>query len=339
MKTDSYCGGLALICAIAIALRVVAVPYLGNGLNGNPVDIYYVDGEAARLILGLQDPYLFSAYTNHVGEIVTFAYLPLVPIYYALFVLVGLDIRYGNILADLVIVVALCIIGISTPRGTSSRPLVPLSGSLAYAVLPASIWFSAVSGSNMMIGSMFLTVALAFLLHGNQMFSSMFLGLAMGTNQFAILVFPVIGLYWFRDRQLKPIAAAILVSGAIILPFFLYSPSRFSYDVLLFQFERTVQSNGLSSLYSLVYAATGFKIGTAYRLILFLIPATLSTFLFSKTKTGVLIGVAAVSALGAFLLPVDGFWNYFLIPMTMFCALLPAILARSFSLERASRGP
>ncbi|MDA4113487.1 MAG: hypothetical protein OK474_05530 [Thaumarchaeota archaeon] len=337
MKTHSYYGAIALIFALATAVRIIAIPYFGDGLNGNPVDIYYVDREAARLILELKDPYLYSNYTNQIGGIVTFAYLPLVPVYYAPFVLIGADIRYGNILADLIITAALYFIGKSSSRTTSSRSPVLFSGSLAYAVLPTSIWLSAVTGSNMMIGSMFLIVALAFLLEGNHyILSSIFLGLALATNQFMVLVFPLVALYCFRNRQLKPLLTTILVSGAIVLPFFLYSPSRFAYDVLLFQFERPLQSNGLFSLYGLLYATTGFKIGTLYRLIVFLVPAAFSTFLFSKTKTMMLVGIAVVSALGAFLLPVDGFWSYFLLPMTMICALVPAVLTKSPHSEQAS---
>jgi hypothetical protein len=337
MKTHSYYGVIALIFALATAVRIIAVPYFGNGLNGNPVDIYYVDREAAQLILELKDPYLYSNYTNQIGELVTFAYLPLVPLYYAPFVQIGADIRYGNILADLIITAALYFIGKSTSRTTFSRSPVSFSGSLAYALLPTSIWLSAVTGSNMMVGSMFLIVALAFLLEGNHyVLSSIFLGLALATNQFVILVFPLIALYCFRDRKLKPVLTTILVSGAIVLPFFLYSPSRFAYDVLLFQFERPLQPNGLFSLYGLLYATTGFKMGTLTRLILFLVPAAFSTFLFSKTKTGVMVGIAVVSGLGAFLLPVDGFWSYFLLPMTMICALVPAILTRGSHSEQTS---
>jgi hypothetical protein len=338
VKTYSYYGAIALIFALAIALRIIVIPYLGNGLSGNPVDIYYVDREAASLILGLQDPYLYSSYTNHIGEIVTFAYLPLVPIYYAPFVLIGVDIRYGNILADLVIMVALFFIGRSTSGTVPSRSLVPLSGSLAYAVLPPSILLSSVIGSNMMIGSMFLIVCLAFLLERRNVPGSIFLGLALGTDQFIVLIFPLIVLYLLRERQLKPVLVTVLVAGAVVLPFFLYSPSRFVYDVSLFQFERPLQSNGLFSLYGLLYAGTGLRIGTLYRLIIFLIPAAISTLLFSKTKTGMLVGIAVVSALGAFLLPVDGFWNYFLLPMTIVCALVPAFLTQSSRPGRDSGG-
>ena len=79
MKTHSYYGVIALIFALAMAVRIIAIPYFGNGPDGNPVDIYYVDREAAQLILELKDPYLYSNYTNQIGELVTFAYLPLVP--------------------------------------------------------------------------------------------------------------------------------------------------------------------------------------------------------------------------------------------------------------------
>ena len=326
MKTRPYYGAIALILALATVLRVVAIPLFGNGLHGNPVDVYYVDKEAARLVLGLKDPYLYSNYTNHVGGIVTFSYLPLIPVYYSAFVLIGADIRFGNILADLATTVALFFIGRSMQRTASSNPWLPFSGSLVYAILPPSIWLSAVTGSNLMIGSMFLMVALALLVEGRHMVSSVFLGLALATNQFMLLVFPVVALYYIRIRQPRPVLASALVAGGIVLPFLLYSPSRFIYDVLLFQFERPLQSNGPLSLYSILYNTTGFSIDTLSRSILFVIAAAPLTFLFSMTRTRMLIGIAVVGALGAFLLPVDGFWSYFLLPMTMVCAFVPAML-------------
>ncbi len=172
MKTHSYYL-LALISAFAVLVRLIAIPILGNGLN--LADIYYVDREAAKLVLELRDPYLYSNYTNHYGQIVTFAYLPLIPIYYAPFVLIHLDVRYGSIAADVASIVAMYFIAKSTLSKVEERSLIPFSGIIAYAVLPTSIWLTSGAGTNMMIGSMFLVVALATLLEGSARFRESFL--------------------------------------------------------------------------------------------------------------------------------------------------------------------
>ncbi|MDH2900609.1 MAG: hypothetical protein PXY39_06515 [archaeon] len=321
---------LIAVSAIAVFLRLVVIPFFGNGLHGNPVDVYYVDREAAKLILQYQNPYLFSNYTNYLGKVVTFAYLPVIPAYFAPFVFIGSDIRYGSIIADVVITIAMYFIARSTLGGTHTKPWIRFSGSIAYAILPTSIYLTSVSGTNMMIGPMFLIVALAALLQEKWLVAGIFLGLALAANQFIILTFPLIAIYSLRNHNLKTILVSILVASAIILPFMLYSPSKFLYDVLLFQLERPMQKNGIWSLYYLVYAISGFKMGTYLRLAIFLVPAGIVSILFSTTKKNVLIGTAIVSALATFVLPLDGFWNYFLLPMIIICALIPSILSYGY---------
>jgi hypothetical protein len=326
MKIGAYYL-LPLLSAVAISLRVIMIPYFGNGLHGNPVDVYYVDREAAKLILEFRNPYLFSNYTNYLGRVVTFAYMPVIPAYFAPFLLMGSDIRYGSIIADVAITIAMYFIGKSTSKGTYVKSWIPFSGSITYAILPTSIYLTSVFGTNMMIGPMFLIVALAGIFEEMWLVAGIFLGLALAANQFVILIFPLIALYCLRNHNFKTILVSVLVASAIILPFMLYSPSKFLYDVLLFQLGRPPQPNGIWSLFYLVYSSSGFKMGTYLRLAIFLAPAGIATFLFSTTKRNVLIGTAIVSALASFVLPVDGFWNYFLLPMIIVCSLVPSILS------------
>jgi uncharacterized membrane protein len=325
MKSRAFYA-LALLSVICISLRFIAMYFFANGLLGNPVDIYYVDREAAKLILQYQDPYLFANYTNRLGNVVTFAYMPVIPAYFAPFVFLGSDIRYGSIIADVVITISMYFIGRSTINGKQAKSWIPFSGSIAYAILPASIFLTSISGTNMMIGPMFLIVGLAALLEEKSLIAGIFIGLALAANQFIILIFPLIALYCFRNHNLKTALVSVLVASAIILPFMFYSPSSFLYDILMFQFQRPMQRNGIWDLYYVVYTLSGFKMDTYLRLAIFLIPAGLATFFFSKTKKDILIGSAIVSALASIVLPVDGFWNYFLLPFTIVCALVPLIL-------------
>jgi hypothetical protein len=335
MKTPSFYL-LGIVCAAAILLRLIVIPFLGNGLHGNPVDVYYVDREAARLIIDFQNPYLYSNYTNHLGEIVTFAYLPMVPICYAPFVLTGLDIRYGSIIADVLIVISIYSLGRSLLGGTKTQMRVVLSGPVAYAILPISIWLTSVAGTNMMIGSMFLFLAFATLVKDKDLAAGMLLGIALVTNQFVILVYPLIVAYLLRSRKFKALLVSIGTSCAIIVPFVLYSSSNFIYDTFLFQFERAAQQNGIWSLYNLVYSTTGYQIPVFLRIFAFLILASITIVLFSNSKVRMLVGIGVLSALGAFILPIDGFLNYFLLPATVLCAILPVIVADRYKIQRLS---
>jgi hypothetical protein len=316
MKTPSFYL-LGIVCAAAILLRLIVIPFLGNGLHGNPVDVYYVDREAARLIIDFQNPYLYSNYTNHLGEIVTFAYLPMVPICYAPFVLI-----YS--------------LGRSLLGGTKTQMRVVLSGPVAYAILPISIWLTSVAGTNMMIGSMFLFLAFATLVKDKDLAAGMLLGIALVTNQFVILVYPLIVAYLLRSRKFKALLVSIGTSCAIIVPFVLYSSSNFIYDTFLFQFERAAQQNGIWSLYNLVYSTTGYQIPVFLRIFAFLILASITIVLFSNSKVRMLVGIGVLSALGAFILPIDGFLNYFLLPATVLCAILPVIVADRYKIQRLS---
>jgi uncharacterized membrane protein len=317
---------LVPVFVVAILLRIIMMQYFGDGLHGNPVDVYYVDREAAKLVLQFQDPYLFSNYTNHLGRVVTFAYMPLIPAFFAPFVLIGSDIRYASIIADLIIIVAMYFIAKSTLAGGWPKSWVFFSGSIAYVLLPTSIFLTSIEGTNMMVGPMFLIVGLAALFEKKWLVAGIFIGLALAANQFVLLVFPIIALYCLRNRDFKTLLISLLVASVIILPFMLYSPSQFMYDVLWFELQRPMQQNGIWSLYYVVFMASGYKLETYLRLAIFLIPAGIVTVFLSRSKRDVLTGAAIVSLLGAIVLPVNGFWNYFLLPLIFICALVPSIL-------------
>lgn len=311
-----------MIAVIAVVLRVISIPLLGNGLHGNPVDVYYVDMEAAHLVLELQNPYLATTFMNHYGQVVIFTYLPIIPIFYAAFLSTGLDIRAGSIVADLVIIVAMYFISEQLLKKDNARWWLILVSPAAYAILPPSILLTSMSGTNVMVGTMFLVLTLAAIVYDAKVLAAIFLGLALATNQFILLVLPIIALYWFRQKSYAPILISIVVACIVILPFLFLSGNAFLYDVFFFQLQRPIQSNGYWDLYYLVYALSGAKLSTIARGALFLIPALLGSWYLSTSKKRLFGGVALVTSLEVFILPVDGFWNYFLIPMAVSCSTL-----------------
>lgn len=310
---------------------MIAIPYYASGFIKNPVDVYYVDREAAQLILLLRDPYLYSNFTNRFGHVVTFSYMPLVPIYFAPFELMGLNIKYGDVVADVVVLVAMYFIASSLLEKTERQLIwIPLTGSIAYALLPISILLTSVLATNMMIGAMFLVVGIAALFYKRWILSGILLGLALATNQFMIFVLPIIAIYCLRKSNVRPALVSILIAGAIVLPFLLYSPSSFLQDVVYYQFQRALQTNGSWSLYYVVYTLTGYGLGTLLRILIFAIPAALVTVVFSSGKKRVVTGIAIILSLATFVLPIDGFWNYFLLPATIVCAMVPIMITNKY---------
>lgn len=317
---------LTLITAIAVILRILSIPLLGNGLHGNPVDVYYVDTEAAHLVLELQNPYLATTFMNHYGQVVTFTYLPVVPIFYAVFLSTGLDIRAGSIVADVFIIVAMYFTSAQLLKNNAKWWLVLVSPAV-YAILPPSILLTSMIGTNVMVGTMFMILTLAAILYDAKILAAIFFGLALAANQFVLLVLPIIALYWLRHKNYASIIISILIACAIILPFLFLSGGNFLYDVLYYQLQRPIQSNGYWDLYYLVYSLSGVKLSTLSRGILFFIPAFLGTWYLSTTKKKLFAGTALVTTLGVAILPVDGFWNYFLIPMAVACSTLSLLVS------------
>jgi uncharacterized membrane protein len=314
---------LAAVCGLAVALRLIVLYYFGNGQDGNPVDIYYVDQQAARQIVELRDPYLYTGYTNHYGASLILVYLPLVPIYFAPFVLAGVDVRYGAIIADVVTILAIYVIAGSLRRNNQGHPWAPLLASTAFALMPVSIWLSAAVGSNLMIGTMFFVVGLAAMSADRRSLAGFSFGLGLAADQLVIVLFPALAAYLLTRRDFRTLFVSLVVSLAIVLPFVALGPSQFVHDVAVFQFVRPLQQNGIWSLYSLVLSGTGIEVPLYVRVAIFLVCAGLVIWKLRKTEKELLAGLVLLGGVSAFVLPVDGFWSYFLLPITVACALLP----------------
>ena len=93
-----------IFVAIGAVIRVISIPVFAN-VPHNPVDVYYAGRQASKLILDLKNPYSQDLVV-HGYQMNFFAYLPMVAIYYAPFFLLG-DIRFGSIVADILIMFSL----------------------------------------------------------------------------------------------------------------------------------------------------------------------------------------------------------------------------------------
>ncbi len=310
-------------------IRVISIPLFANAPY-NPVDVYYVDNQAAKLILDFQNPYSQNLIA-HGYALNMFAYLPMVPIYYAPFYLLG-DIRLGSIFADILIMFSLYFIAKSINRGAA------FFAPLAYAILPFSIWLTSVASTNIMIGTSFLAVSTAALLRKKHLAAAIFLGLALATNQLVFLALPLFFIYFWRERKILYFLGSLLVTAGIVLPFLLQDTFRFIYDVILFQFQRPLQINGIFSLYSLINTTTGLSLTSWIRVALFF-AATLIAVICLRRKTLLLVPlIGTLLFLGAFILPVNGFWNYFLPGATFLIAGIPYVIDEiTIKIERSTQ--
>ena len=229
-----------------------------------PIDAFIVDKESANVILNLQNPYTYT-YPVHNYILNIFAYLPMVPIYYAPFYLLG-DFRYGSIFADVLIMLAAYWIAKSLNRGKA------LLAPLAFALLPPSIWLSSIAGTNIMVGTAFLMLSLAALMHKKYGVAAVFLGLGIATNQLVALMLPLFGYYYWSEHKLSRFSLSLLVSAVIILPFYLSAPSNFFYDVMEYQFLRPPQLDGTYSLYHIFSTNFGIQLSFIVRVVLFTVP-------------------------------------------------------------------
>jgi hypothetical protein len=310
---------LAAIIMLGIVIRLVVM--LSLSIYNPPIDAFIVDKESANVILHLQNPYTY-AFSVHDYYLNTFAYLPMVPIYYAPFYVLG-DFRYGSIFADVLIMLAAFWIAKSYNRSLA------FCAPLAYALLPPSIWLSSIAGTNIMVGTAFLMLFFAALLQKKYGIAAVFLGLGVAANQMVALTLPLFAFYYWRSHKLSRFTLTLLVSTIIILPFFLSSPSKFIYDVVEFQFLRPAQLDGFYSLYYIFNSGFGTQLSFYIRATLFAFPFVLLAF-WSRCKPNLLlISAGLLLFLAAFVLPINGFWTYFLPSIAILCALIPAAFKRA----------
>jgi len=112
----------------------------------------------------------------------------------------------------------------------------------------------------------------------------------------------------------------------VILPFFFSNPSQFFYDVFEFQFLRSAQQDGSFSLYNILSTNLGIQLSIYIRAILFIVPFMLSAFWSMRKPNLLLVSSGIMLFLAAFILPINGFWNYFIPPLAILCAFIPTAI-------------
>jgi hypothetical protein len=307
---------LILVLVIGIGIRLATMIFVSPLFK--PVDVYIVDQQAPKVLLQLGNPYSYS-YFVHDYRLNVFVYLPMVPLYYVPFYVLG-NIKFGNIFADLLIMIAAYWIAKSIGRG------IAIFASLTFAVLPASIWLTSVTATNIMIGTAFLMLSFAALVRNKYSLAAVFLGIVIASNQLVALMLPLFGYYFWGQHKFSRFLLSLAVSVAIILPFLIASPTNFLYGAFESPFLRPLQSDGPFSLYSVLRQTTGILLSTPVRVLIFTIPLVFAAFWSRRRLMLLILSSAVMLSLAAFILPVDGYWNYFLPSFAVWSGLCPAII-------------
>lgn len=217
-----------MFAAISVRLVLIAIPF------PYVPDVYYYDSQGVKALAAGVDPYGF-AYTvppalQTAGAANVFAYLPGVLVLLFPFGVLT-DVRLGLVLCD--ILVAWGIYSLVGRRG-------PL-GALVFLALPFTALFSTWYPNDTLVAMAFLGTSLALGQKRPATLSAVLFGFALASSQFVWIAYPF---FLARDialRRLREIAIGLAVAGAVVLPFFLWNPTAFVDNTLVFVTGRPVQ--------------------------------------------------------------------------------------------------
>ncbi|HEV3144115.1 MAG TPA: glycosyltransferase family 87 protein [Gemmataceae bacterium] len=227
---------LAVVLAVGFALRAIVLY-----ASPNPViDVYSWLRDSSTQVLHGRNPYSEEIQTPygtkraaHYGvrepaDARPPAYPPL-PILLCLpFRALGLDVRWANIVGDLMAGVAL--FGVAAHRG---RPSFGLICACLFLNLPRSVWIIEQAWYEPMLAGLF---GLGFWLieyeGARRWLGFVLLALGLTGKQFGLpLLFP---LAWSQRRHWRMLLAGLIVAGLVMLPWLVWSPHDF-FDVILFK--------------------------------------------------------------------------------------------------------
>lgn len=224
--------GLALRRAPAVAITTVAFA-LGVGLRS--IHIKYVPIEPSRgdMLPLVQQALanLFagtSPYTTYrMPWELPLTYLPLTWLAYTPAWLVGIDVRWVNVLAEAAILGAAGFVAWRMPTRTVRADAAMLMWSWLF-LSPTIIHWDMVTSAP--IGWAVLAWALALVVTRHR-FAPLLLGVCAATTPFIVVFVPLIAAYWWRADGLSALLRRGIVAGvvaaALLLPWFVWAPQQF----------------------------------------------------------------------------------------------------------------
>lgn len=215
---------------IGIALRAVSIL-----LSPVSSDVLSLSARGAALILSGQNPYevLFSTTTK-------FAYPPFEPLFYIPFL--GLDLRWAEFISGSLIVLLLLVTSLRSKEQSVSLLYLAL-----YCFSTLMVGFVGVS-TNDTSAALFPFLGIWLIMFSSNKrkydYAGLLLGLGVAFKQFGIfpLIFVIGFLIKCKGPWLRTAIVASLTTAAISLPFFLWNPTDFIFDVITFHLSVRITS-------------------------------------------------------------------------------------------------
>jgi hypothetical protein len=258
-----------------------------------------------------------------------FNYLPFTLLYYLPFVSFGLDIRYGNAIADILTAVGIFLIALKMQR--------PVRGAIL-----SSLWsLSSLSiittyyGNNHMITTALLTLTVLALVYRRYATAGLFVALASLTTQFGILALPFVLKYGFDVKKLKSVGittAAVMIS--ILAPFVVTAKNFLTNILLIFNIGTPV-----SQVLGIYFSSPGIfgvkaTIITGILLYIILFVHACLPKNIADTDLGLLCSRIILATLVLAVLMAPFFVEVYLLPAAAMMLIYPLIQS-----NRASNGP
>ena len=217
-------GALALVAAgIGIAIRLVHLDHIALvPANGDMLPL--VDGALRNLLAG-RSPYM----TYKMPWDVPLTYLPTTWLAYLPAYLLGVDLRWTNIAAELAVLGAVAWLGWQRRRAAVWRDE-PAIALWAWLFLqPSVIHWDA--GNTAPITWALLAATLALAVGRRPRSSAVALGLTAAGTPLVAVFGPFVGLFWLRRYGFWAAARLAIIAGVVaalfVVPFFLWEPIEF----------------------------------------------------------------------------------------------------------------
>jgi hypothetical protein len=207
-KVSVYAATLVFLAILAVG--VVSRLYLIDKFRPSfgQIDVPYVNEAAVGTLLQFRNPYN-EIFFSHI----VYNYPPFSLLYYTPFVVIG-DLRYGNVVADVLTAIGIFLIGLRRYR--------PVSGAVVASLFSLSSLSMVTTyyGNNHMITASFLVLTLLALVYKRFGVAGCLLALSALTTQFGVLAVPFALHHAYTTGKLRRVLlAATATASCILLPF------------------------------------------------------------------------------------------------------------------------
>ncbi|MBV9125906.1 MAG: DUF2029 domain-containing protein [Planctomycetes bacterium] len=235
-----FLGQVGLLFLAGAGLRVTAV----LAVPDPSIDVYSALQEAPRFLLHGKNPYTADysdswPYADPPQEYDAPPFYPPLPILLALpFRAAGVDIRYANVLCDLL--AALVLLATGWSRG---RPLVGALAMGTYLFFPRMPFMMEQSWYEPMLAAT-LGGGL-WLVERRYRFGNILLGLGLTGKQYGVVLLPPL-VVALRKHWRALLLGIVLACLCVLLPFFLWDPHAFLDVVVFKQLQRPIRDDSLT---------------------------------------------------------------------------------------------